>query len=200
MTYPSTEEINNIPIEIPSETGTKYTELVNYTEVSNFEDCEFISTEEVGNYLREAIPLSHLENCPSIKYESQSSEICPNTLGFIYRHSREITICSICEGKEELLKTVTHEVGHNAHYNIMSNNPKLANKWTEINQTSYTQKSCDGTGFVSSYAMTNEREDFAESYAHYVIDPEKLMFYSPEKYEFMKNEVFYGREYSLEFT
>ena len=196
MTYSSTEEINNLPTEISSETGTEYTELVNCTEVSSFEDCEFTSTEEVGNYLREKIPLSHLENCPSIKYESQPSETCPNALGFIYRHSREIKICSICEGKEELLKTVTHEVGHNTHYNIMSNNPELANKWIEINQASYTQNSYDGTGFVSSYAMTNEREDFAESYASYITDPEKLIFYSPEKYEFMKNEVFYGREYN----
>jgi hypothetical protein len=196
MTYSSSEEINNLPLEIANETGNECTELINCTEVSNFEDCEFTSTEEVGNYLREKIPLSHLENCPSIRYESQPSEICPNALGFINRHSREIKICSICEGKEELLETVTHEVGHNTHYNVMSNNPELANKWIEINQASYTQNSYDGTGFVSSYAMTNEREDFAESYASYITDPEKLIFYSPEKYEFMKNEVFYGREYN----
>jgi hypothetical protein len=30
----------------------------------------------------------------------------------------------------------------------------------------------------------------------YVRDPEKLLFYSPEKYEFMSNEVFSGITYT----
>lgn len=195
MTYSSTEEINNLPIDILSETDTQCTELINCTEVSNFEDCEFTSTEEVGNYLRETIPLSHLEGCPSIKYQSNLAKHNPYSCGTFYRSSQEIKIWSINESREELLETVTHEVGHNVHENITTNRPELATEWSEINQVSYLQNSIDGTGFVSSYAKTNEYEDFAESYAFYIVDPEALVFYSPEKYEFIKNKVFYGREY-----
>lgn len=54
----------------------------------------------------------------------------------------------------------------------------------------------DGTGFVSPYARTNIYEDFAETYMNYVRDPQRLLFCSPEKYEFMRNEIFSGNEYT----
>ncbi len=38
-------------------------------------------------------------------------------------------------------------------------------------------------------------EDFADSYLTYIGDPEKLQFYNPDKYEFMKENVFAGEEY-----
>lgn len=195
MTYFYINETNNLPTEILYETENECTELINCTEVSNFEFCKFVSTEEVGNYLRETIPLSHLENCPSIKYQSQPAKHNPNSLGTFYCSSHEIKIWSTCESREEVLKTMTHEVGHNVHENMMATRPELADKWSQMHQASYIQNTLNGTGFVSIYAKTNVYEDFAESYAFYVKDPERLVFYSPEKYEFMKNEVFYGREY-----
>jgi hypothetical protein len=50
-------------------------------------------------------------------------------------------------------------------------------------------------GFVSDYARTNEYEDFAESYLAYVRWPQTLLTFSPVKYEFMRAEVFLGKEY-----
>ena len=49
--------------------------------------------------------------------------------------------------------------------------------------------------FVSDYAQTNEREDFAESYMTYVHDPGYLKATSPAKYMFMRQYAFKGREY-----
>jgi hypothetical protein len=51
-------------------------------------------------------------------------------------------------------------------------------------------------GFVSDYARTNEYEDFAETYRVYVYEPEVLRFYNPDKYEYMRQVVFDGREYN----
>jgi hypothetical protein len=82
---------------------------------------------------------------------------------------------------------VTHEVGHNVHYNLRIDNLEVASQWTELHQ--------QDAGFVSDYARTNEYEDFAESYRVYVRQPELLQLYSPVKYEFMRLEVFAGQEY-----
>ena len=87
----------------------------------------------------------------------------------------------------EILDTLTHEVGHNVHYNMRIDNMELANQWTEFHQ--------QDAGFVSDYARTNEFEDFAESYLAYVRHPEALLLNSPVKYEFMRVKVFAGQEY-----
>lgn len=58
--------------------------------------------------------------------------------------------------------------------------------------------------FVSGYAMSNPFEDFAESYTFYRLHGEKFrekMTSSiplQKKYHFLKNFVFYGKEYQLE--
>lgn len=49
--------------------------------------------------------------------------------------------------------------------------------------------------FVTNYAATKPLEDFAESCAYYVHDPNELLKKAPEKYDFMKNKVFHGKEF-----
>ena len=186
-------------IETPSETSLRAIELVNYTEVGKFEDCGVLTNQEVGNYLRETLPPSHLENCPSIQYQSEYNKDYPNAVGTFDRRNNEICIWGPVERFQdagEILGTVTHEVGHNVHENIMAQRPEVAEKWNQLNEQSLETFAQDGTGFVSNYARTNVYEDFAETYMTYVRDPEKLSFYSPEKYEFMRNEVFSGTTYS----
>jgi hypothetical protein len=186
-------------METPSETGLVAIELVNYTEVGKFEASGLLSNQEVGNYLRETLPPSHLENCPSIEYKSEYCQGYPDALGTFDRLNNEICIWGPVErfeGAGEMLETVTHEVGHNVHENIMTQHPEVAEKWNQLNEQSWETFAQDGTGFVSDYAQTNVYEDFAETYMTYVRDPEKLSFYSPEKYEFMRSEVFSGTTYS----
>ncbi|MBK1986791.1 hypothetical protein A0J48_004405 [Sphaerospermopsis aphanizomenoides BCCUSP55] len=182
-----------------SDTGLESVKLVNYTEIGKFEDSGIFTNQELGNYLRDTLPPSHLENCPSIQYQSESSEKYPHALGTFNCGTHEICIWGPVErfaGAGEILDTVTHEVGHNVHENMLAERPALAEKWSQLNQQSWETFSTDGTGFVSDYARTNVYEDFAESYMTYVRDPEKLLFYNPEKYEFMRNEVFSGTTYS----
>lgn len=185
--------------EITPETGLGSVELVNYTEIGNFEASGLLTNQEVGNYLRETLLPSHLENCPSIEYQSECSQHYPEALGTCSRLNNEICIWGPTErfsSPGEILEIVTHEVGHSVHNNIMAQKPEVAERWNQLHEQSWTKFSQDGTGFVSPYAQTNMREDFAETYMTYVRDTEKLLFFSPEKYEFMNKEVFCGTTYS----
>jgi len=187
--------------ETLSETNGETREFVGPTEVCGFENCELMSNEQLGNYLSETIPPSHLEGCPSIEFDPQNYEFMndPQTLGFYECGSHAIHIADetrFTEGAEEIIETVIHEVGHNAYAEIIETNPILEAQWEGLNAGSYLQFLVDGTGFVSDYARTNQYEDFAESYMTYIGDPEKLQMLSPDKYEFMYDHVFAGREYA----
>lgn len=50
--------------------------------------------------------------------------------------------------------------------------------------------------FISDYSYANPQEDFAESMVGYRYDPVTLKKIAPEKYEFIKNKVFGGIEYT----
>lgn len=50
--------------------------------------------------------------------------------------------------------------------------------------------------FVREYAGTNPLEDFAEAVAYYVTEPNTLRDTDPEKFAFIKKNIFAGREYS----
>ena len=76
--------------------------------------------------------------------------------------------------------------------------PLLAEKWADIHNSSLTVFAHEGTGFVSEYALTNQYEDFAESYNSYVNDPEALAFLAPEKFAFMDKFVFHGQNSYLD--
>lgn len=49
--------------------------------------------------------------------------------------------------------------------------------------------------FVTSYAATEPAEDLADTAAYYVLEPQKLKSIDPEKYEYVKNNLFGGKEY-----
>jgi hypothetical protein len=96
--------------------------------------------------------------------------------------------------------TVTHELGHCAQYAVLGNGPILGKlragfigtpNWTGI---SFTMPLTDGlkswNGFVSDYARTNDREDFAESVEFYWLAPDELLRVSPAKFAYMRDVVF----------
>ncbi|MEG4575284.1 hypothetical protein QUA56_21740 [Microcoleus sp. N3A4] len=172
------------------------TEIINQTEISKFELSNIAATEDIADYISETIPLSHLENCPAIRYEAIPNELYPNAKGTFERDTHQICIWGEhFAGPQELIATLTHEVGHNVHENIIANNPELAQKWSDLHQESLANYQQDGLGFVTEYSRTNQYEDFADTYLTYIGDPEKLQFYNPDKYEFMKDYVFAGEEY-----
>jgi hypothetical protein len=49
--------------------------------------------------------------------------------------------------------------------------------------------------FVTEYATMTSADDFAETFSFYVNDPELVMAVCPEKYRFIKDYLFEGKEF-----
>lgn len=96
-------------------------------------------------------------------------------------------------------QTLLHEVGHNLHYKL----PR--DKYEQWNTMSSWVKTGDNWGFdtvgacmVSRYGMTSPHEDFAETFSAYRYNARALLARCPEKYRFMRENVFAGIEYREE--
>jgi hypothetical protein len=160
--------------------------------IYDFEASGVVTNEEVETFIRDTLPLSHLDRCFRIRFVSQAMEVRSTpAAGRFVPVIRHISVYPVAGGvltPQDIFDTITHEVGHNVHYNMRIDNLELATEWENL----YHQDA----GFVSAYARTNEFEDFAESYRAYVRDPETLLLLSPVKYEFIRVEVFEGYEYT----
>ena len=187
----------NSSLEGLIETVSDSAELIGQTEIDGFENSELFSNEKIADHLRHELPHTHLEGCPSIRYQPDhehfNSWSGASVLGFFELDSHQIKIGPMerFDASYDVLETVTHEVGHNVHFNLIQSSPETVGNWERLHQ----QSNISEEGFVSQYARTDAYEDFAETYKVYVHDPEFLQFVNPEKYDFMKNEIFYGREY-----
>lgn len=73
-----------------------------------------------------------------------------------------------------VVDTLTHEVGHSVDY---------PNKLTSLIFGGHSSSEPFGEApYISRYAGTQAPEDFAESYAHYKLEPQRLESVAPEKY------------------
>ncbi len=112
--------------------------------------------------------------------------------------------------------TLFHEVGHNIASDL---DLDVAKEWTNLSEWKPEYKkdskgkvkiSYDGKPEISSwhhghdhslpsdYAKTNPKEDFAETFSAYRFNPKKLKEISPNKYEYMKKNIFQGVEFLSE--
>ncbi len=173
-------------------------EFVGTTEISGFEQCEQFTNEQMADYISSVIPSGHLTDCNSIEYSPNNEWFVENhATGLYFPGSHEIDIASMERfiDSGEVLDTVTHEIGHNAHDWLKEYYPDHASKWEFAHMKSDVLYNQNGSGFVSEYARTSPREDFAETYSSYIRDPLLLKMRSPEKYSFMKDNVFSGMDY-----
>lgn len=104
------------------------------------------------------------------------------------------------------VKVAIHEIGHLAGtYGIegyRNINPKFTHVFPQY-ESIFKMQSLNRTpcGYVTSYATTNKAENFAEHFAFYVVEGEKFREKATtdallhDKYEFLKNYIFEGREY-----
>lgn len=168
-------------------------------DIGNFEASGVITNEQIQEYLRLTLPLNHLDNCLGIRYIDKlvSVHATPAAGKFIplFRQISVYQHGGLAQSAEAILDTLTHEVGHNVHFNIRIDDWDLAVRWRELHEQSLGLFAERGLGFVSDYARVDRFEDFAESYRAYVRDPERLRALSPDKYEFMRREIFANREY-----
>ena len=164
--------------------------------VQGFEKSEILSNEDVAEFISTGLPQEHgnVKNIEGIEY---TDKYIGDEEGYIAGKctTDEHNVSKIeinrqtpegSDDPDEMKRTITHEVGHNVYYNLAEVH---RDEWKGISSSSAPDE------FVSDYAQTNEREDFAESYMTYVHDPAYLKAVSPAKYEFMRKHVFGGREY-----
>ena len=177
-----------------------------FPEISGFNEYSELSNVEVDSLVRDLLPASHLDHCASIRCEPSHPfwEENPDAGGVYVSFPSEYSIPSeiVLRGSAALEGTgitetecLLHEIGHNACDVLMHSNPQLIANWSELHEDSIRQYEMTGLGFVSDYARTNMFEDFAESYAEYVANPELVQILCPEKYDFMRDHLFDGREY-----
>lgn len=81
--------------------------------------------------------------------------------------------------------TLIHEISHS----LDDEQPGFYQEWLNLSgwfQENGTWIATRDLGFVNSYSRGHPKEDFAESFTLYVMDPDRLRVLSPEKYMFME--------------
>lgn len=163
--------------------------------ILDFGQSGVLTDTEVKLYIEERIPPIHLSKLTKIVYADTYKhddsrlilgELVHNPLTqtydtiIIYRQSPDID-----DLQREMKMTIAHEIGHNVYFNVLDNAARA--EWESLYRTS--------EGFVTTYASSNVYDDFAESYAYYILDPKVLLDADEEKYAFLRDRVFHGREY-----
>lgn len=137
------------------------------------------SGKRINRYLRGVIPGYHRSSDP----KEESVVFANATIEFFDPWEKT--------SDDYMTYVAFHEFGHNFSYEMdlaFSSYWQSLSAWDAFD---YSEES-----FVSIYATTNESEDFAESVATYRYNPWKLYNVSREKYYFIKNNVFYGAEFT----
>ena len=167
--------------------------------VSGFDASPFHDDAAVEAYLAAWIPAAHRNPATlrGIRYDDRTEKspgggdvlgyTTPDPIGYatitILRHSE-----SGAASRMELAATLAHEVAHHVHLYVLS--PTHWSAWEKLHAESSAAE------FVTPYAHSNAREDFAESYAYYIHYPDELERRSPRKHAFMRDAVFAGWDYS----
>jgi hypothetical protein len=166
-------------------------------EVKGFEKSGLMSNGDVQKYLGDTLPPDHIQpdRITEIKYPNEYKPVEGGTVLGMCSTDTKTNVSNIeiynqnptgSDDPNQLKQTIIHEVGHNVYWN---QTPEQQAGWNKISQSSQPNE------YVSNYARTNTQEDFSETYASYVRDPELLKDTSMVKYNFMRDHVFSGRQY-----
>ncbi|MDP7010670.1 MAG: hypothetical protein QF685_04765 [Verrucomicrobiota bacterium] len=123
------------------------------------------------------LPDAHLADLLCVKYDPYRDI---RFSGWYDPGQKGITIFRFMD-EWDFYQLLYHEIAHHVFDNVLSINER----YTWVNEISRSE------GYVSSYALKNTQEDFAESYSLYVFGPALLLGFR-EKFRFMKQVVFSG--------
>jgi len=101
----------------------------------------------------------------------------------------------------EFKEVFIHELGH--HYDYVNNESEKDafrglsgwNQTIKLGRISYNYK--NSSSFVTEYSKTDPSEDFAEDFSYYVTNSLWLKLFAKDKYDYIKNNVFNGKEFEL---
>jgi len=135
--------------------------------------------------------------------------------------NKDIMILQIKDlSDEEVASVMVHELGHVVDGGYLSGTSSAESAFQDGKQMVATddpsvdfyslswvnensKRTSDANEFVSGYAKSNPYEDFAETFAYYVLHGAEFRTLSStndvlaSKYAFMKNSVFHGKEYGM---
>ncbi len=165
-----------------------------HLQLTGFSQQSYFSIDRVVQAV-DVLPAFHLEGLREISYLSNYQArieliYSPNPdfvrrRGAFIQRERRIIIYNI-DSPALFFHVLYHEIGHYVFFLTLSSVVKK--QWvTQI----FPKSDC-----VTVYASTNPSEDFAESYACYVREPERLATI-PKKFAFMRDHVFSGAPHTL---
>lgn len=140
-------------------------------------------------YLEESFDLlpPHLQtslNGLLMSFNSGNTCVEDGYLGCFTRHDFSIFVSTTKQSRErDNIRTILHEIGHAVDYSLDPSGPMLSE---ELHNNKYRP---------TRYSGKNQYEDFAESFALYILSPGYMLSKSEARYEFMRDKVFLGKEY-----
>ncbi|MEX0877605.1 MAG: hypothetical protein WDZ40_01920 [Candidatus Spechtbacterales bacterium] len=129
----------------------------------------------------ELLPKHIIDKISGLLVSFNSGDTCieDNYLGCFTQHNFSIFVSVSKQTRERSnIRTILHEIGHAVDYRLDPSGPFLPES---IHKNRHRP---------SSYAGTNAYEDFAESFAVYILSPVYMKKNFKVRYDFMKEKVF----------
>jgi hypothetical protein len=162
--------------------------------LTGFSNQPWLSLDEVVRAI-DVLPAFHLQGLREISYLTEQEAmqeflhelggVPPDRKAAFIQRERRIAIYGF-ESRDLFRQILYHEIGHYVYFLVISST--LKKQW--VTHT-YPGSLC-----VTPYAASSPSEDFAETYACYIRDPDRLRLI-PEKYSFMDHLVFSGDPITL---
>lgn len=162
--------------------------------ITGFSKQKIISIKEISRAI-EILPDNHLQGLRVVIYDPEKKiKKLDRFKYFFFRRFHPTRRFSIGEylnkgiviyefdSKKLFYEILYHEIGHYVFYRIIG--AKLKNEWIE--------KISPNSNYVSNYALKTTREDFAETYMHFILYGNILRGNIKEKYNFMNEKIFFG--------
>ena len=174
-------------VETFNETGDS-SEYVWGTEINGFEASGVTSNEQVADFVRNEIPLTHLDSVSdiSLKIIEANTEAHGIEMPADYTKTEQTFNC-------DTAAYIGYELYNNMHEGLSTDD------WTKWEFLPSLDSVLEANGLYQiSDAMENQTnaEKFAGAYANYLENPNLMKPVAPEHYNFMRDNVFYGREYT----
>jgi hypothetical protein len=157
--------------------------------VSGFGRQSVVQIDEVLRAI-DRLPSFHLEGLREIAYLPEFGPFAcayaslaagGEPLGEFQQYERRVYIYGF-EDRPRFEQVLFHELGHFVFFLVIGS--RVKKRWV----TGLSARSA----YITDYAALNAREDFAESYASYLIRPRLLEEACPAKFAFMRDCVFSG--------
>ena len=153
--------------------------------VAGFEKSPIKSNERIRDHIEKSIPESHRDGLQDLKYVDKDrwNRDGDRELGASrFRENDGFDIEVYSQGEKgtpkDIALTVDHEFGHNAYRHALTAEDRSA--WSRLHEEE------GELGCVNRYAETGAEEDFCESYAFYLNEPDRLESATSDKYAFME--------------